>query len=124
LLVFKLGGKVALPPLKVEETTQQQPPPLTADEGTVRRGGELFAQTCAQCHGQQAIGGVKDLRRMTRDTHAAFLDIVLGGKYKDKGMASFADLLKKEDADAIHAYLIARANEDWGGGTAGTNGPH
>jgi quinohemoprotein ethanol dehydrogenase len=126
LLVFKLGGKVALPPLKAEETTQQQPPPLTADEGTVRRGGELFAQTCAQCHGQQAIGGVKDLRRMTRDTHAAFTDIVLGGKYKDKGMASFADILKKEEADAIHAYLIARANEDWGGARAVSSGegPH
>jgi quinohemoprotein ethanol dehydrogenase len=127
LLVFRLGGTVQLPPLKVEETAQQQPPPLTADESVVRRGGELFAQTCAQCHGQQAIGGVKDLRKMTRETHAAFADIVLGGKYKDKGMASFADLLKKEDADAIHAYLIARANEDWGGAQAlkgAENGPH
>jgi quinohemoprotein ethanol dehydrogenase len=29
-------------------------------------------------------------------------------------MASFADLLTREEAEAIHAYLIARANEDWG----------
>ena len=29
-------------------------------------------------------------------------------------MASFADVLSKDDAAAIHAYLIARANEDWG----------
>ena len=51
---------------------------------------------------------------MTGDTHAKFNDIVLGGLYKDKGMASFADILKPEDAEAIHDYLIARANEDWG----------
>ena len=36
------------------------------------------------------------------------------GARKDKGMASFADIISAEDADAIHAYLIARANEDWG----------
>jgi quinohemoprotein ethanol dehydrogenase len=52
---------------------------------------------------------------MTRETHAAFKDIVLGGLRKDKGMASFADILSAEDADAIHAYLTARAVEDWGG---------
>jgi quinohemoprotein ethanol dehydrogenase len=87
----------------------------------------LFGQTCAVCHGQSAIGGVKDLRHMTKETHAAFLDIVLRGKYQAKGMASFADILKPEDAEAIHAYLIARANEDWGGAqslSSGSPGPH
>ena len=29
-------------------------------------------------------------------------------------LGSFADILKPEDAEAIHDYLIARANEDWG----------
>ena len=33
-------------------------------------------------------------------------------------MASFADILSPDDADAIHAYLTARANEDWGAGRA------
>ena len=50
---------------------------------------------------------------MTAQTRAQFKDIVLGGIRKEKGMASFSDLLKADDADAIHAYLIARANEDW-----------
>jgi quinohemoprotein ethanol dehydrogenase len=36
------------------------------------------------------------------------------GLYLEKGMASFADIVSEEDADAIHAYVIARANEDWG----------
>jgi quinohemoprotein ethanol dehydrogenase len=66
------------------------------------------------CHGSRAIGGVKDLRHMTADTHGKFNQIVLEGLYLDKGMASFADLITQDQADAIHAYLIARANEDWG----------
>ena len=31
------------------------------------------------------------------------------------GLPGTPEGMKKEDADAIHAYLIARANEDWGG---------
>ena len=115
LLVFKLGGTAALPAMKPEEEAPE-PPPLRATEALVQKGGELFGRNCALCHGQRAIGGVKDLRKMTRETHAQFKDIVLGGARKDKGMASFADILTAEDADAIHAYLIARANEDWGKG--------
>jgi quinohemoprotein ethanol dehydrogenase len=113
LLVFKLGGTVPLPPLAKAEPIPN-PPPLRATEAQVQRGAQLFAETCSSCHGRQAIGGVKDLRHMTADTHAKFNDIVLKGIYVDKGMASFADLLTARQADDIHAYLIARANEDWG----------
>jgi quinohemoprotein ethanol dehydrogenase len=55
------------------------PPPLRASEAQVGAGQQLFAQTCAVCHGQNAIGGVKDLRHMTADTHAKFNAIVLDG---------------------------------------------
>ena len=116
LIVFKLGGNVQLPPMKPEEKTPD-PPPVTASEGQIAKGAQLFADTCARCHGQQAIGGVKDLRKMTRETHARFNDIVLKGLYVDKGMANFSDILKPQDAEAIHGYLIARANEDWGRST-------
>jgi quinohemoprotein ethanol dehydrogenase len=115
LLVFKLGGNVQLPPLPPAQPIPN-PPPLRATEDVVRRGAELFGATCAQCHGQLAVGGIKDLRYMTRETHAAFNDIVLKGTRTDKGMASFANLLKPADAEAIHAYVISRANEDWGTG--------
>ena len=50
---------------------------------------------------------------MAPATHAAFLDIVLGGKLAANGMAGFADVLSREQAEAIHHYLIARANDDW-----------
>lgn len=56
---------------------------------------------------------MKDLRWMTPQTHAQFLDIVLKGIRAEQGMASFADLLDREQAEAIHSYLISRASEDW-----------
>ncbi|HTM94861.1 MAG TPA: PQQ-dependent dehydrogenase, methanol/ethanol family [Croceibacterium sp.] len=113
LLVFRLGGDLKLPPLAKAEPIPN-PPPLRATEDQVQRGAQLFAETCSGCHGRQAIGGVKDLRHMTAETHAKFSDIVLKGIYVEKGMASFADLLNQQQVDDIHAYLIARANEDWG----------
>ncbi len=113
LLVFKLGGEKELPPLKAQEPVPA-PPRLAASEAEVKRGAQLYAETCAVCHGQRAMGGVSDLRHMTQETHAKFNEIVLGGLYVDKGMASFADILNEDQAEDIHAYLIARANEDWG----------
>lgn len=113
LLVFKLGGDLSLPPL-ADAPPVPNPPPLRATEETVARGAQIFAQTCAQCHGTLAIGGMKDLRYMTPETHAAFDDIVLRGTRVALGMASFGDLLTAADSAAVHAYVIARANEDWG----------
>jgi quinohemoprotein ethanol dehydrogenase len=123
ILVFKLGGKVELPPLEEVSALPPQPPALTATEDVVQHGGELFSQTCQTCHGVNAVGGLKDLRLMTRDTHAEFNKIVMEGIRTEKGMASFADVLSQEEADAIHHYLISRANEDWGYSTeAGVEG--
>jgi quinohemoprotein ethanol dehydrogenase len=123
LLVFKLGGRKRLPPLAPAPPIPD-PPPLRATEATVQRGGEIYARTCAQCHGQLAVGGVKDLRQMTRETHAEFNDIVLKGTRVAKGMASFANLLNADEVEAVHAYLISRAQEDWGTMGGGTGGPH
>ncbi|MBX5459681.1 MAG: PQQ-dependent dehydrogenase, methanol/ethanol family [Steroidobacteraceae bacterium] len=113
LMAFKLGAKgVSLPPMPPPAAIPA-PPPLRATEDQVRRGRKIFGDTCSRCHGENAVGGLKDLRFMTRETHAQFRDIVLGGIRKDKGMAGFADLLTPDDAEAVHAYLIARANEDY-----------
>ena len=122
LLVFRLGGRKQLPPLAAAPPIPD-PPPLRASEETVQKGAAIYARTCAQCHGQLAVGGVKDLRQMTRETHAQFNDIVLKGLRVQKGMASFANLLSVDEVEAVHAYLISRAQEDWGGGGA-TGGPH
>jgi quinohemoprotein ethanol dehydrogenase len=79
----------------------------------IRKGEKLFGETCSRCHGERARGGVKDIRFLTTQVHAQFNAIVLDGVRKDKGMVGFKDILKPADADAIHAYLIARANEDF-----------
>jgi len=113
LLVFKLDGTEQLPPL-ADAPPVPNPPPLRASEETVQRGAQIYAQTCAECHGQLAMGGVKDLRYMSRETHDTFNDIVLNGTLEEQGMAGFADLMSEQDTGAVHAYLIARANEDWG----------
>ncbi len=113
LLVFKLGGTAVLPPAPPVRQPPE-PPPVRASEAVVKAGGELFAKNCALCHGQQAQGGIKDLRQMQPETHTAFLDIVIGGSRKDQGMASFADVLTRDQAESIHQYVNARAREDWG----------
>ena len=38
-------------------------------------------------------------------------------------LALFANLLSAEDAEAVHAYVISRAQEDWGA-SGSTGGPH
>jgi quinohemoprotein ethanol dehydrogenase len=113
LLVFKLDATgVELPPMP-PPSELPRPPMLRATEAQVSEGRALYAQTCNRCHGDNAIGGMKDLRFMTPEAHAAFNDIVLKGTLADKGMASFADVLTPAQAEAIHAYLIARGNEDY-----------
>ncbi len=116
LLVFKLGGNAQLPPMPADAMRVPElapPPALTGTRTQVALGERLYGQNCALCHGNAARGGVKDLRHMEPATHAAFLDIVIGGARARNGMASFADRLSRADAEAIHHYLIARANEDW-----------
>jgi quinohemoprotein ethanol dehydrogenase len=116
LLVFRLGGTAQLPPMPATSFVVPElapPPPLAADAETVALGEQLYGTNCAICHGNAARGGVKDLRHMSPETHAAFADIVLGGSRAANGMASFADVLGPAQAEAIHHYLIARANQDW-----------
>ena len=42
---------------------------------------------------------------------AAWRSIVREGTLKDKGMVSFAEIVSEEEAEAIRAYVIRRANE-------------
>jgi quinohemoprotein ethanol dehydrogenase len=116
LLVFKIGGKAKLPPLPPASRIVpelQAPPKVTGTPDQVARGEKLYGANCVLCHGVAARGGVKDLRHMSPATHGEFLDIVIGGKRAINGMGSFADTISKDDAEAIHQYVIARANADW-----------
>ncbi|MNC98170.1 hypothetical protein D3C83_160500 [compost metagenome] len=46
--------------------------------------------------------------------YASWKAIVLGGAFASRGMASFADVLGAEDADAILAYVAGRAHHEPG----------
>ncbi|MEO6041469.1 MAG: cytochrome c, partial [Croceibacterium sp.] len=104
----------AMPPASRAVPELSPPPAQTGTPATIARGEQLYAAHCALCHGAAARGGIKDLRHMTPETHAAFMDIVLHGARARGGMASFADTLSAADAGAIHDYLISRAAADWG----------
>lgn len=114
LLVYKIGGTQTLPRLALRDQSIPDWPKLTADKAELRKGEIAFTSHCMVCHGALAVspGVTPDLRRMNENTRTHFQDIVRGGMLKDNGMASFGDLLTKEDVDAILVYINKRALED------------
>jgi len=56
LLVFKLGGTAALPPLEPRSIVIN-PPPAPADAASIARGEPLYDQYCSACHGEHGVGG-------------------------------------------------------------------
>ncbi len=120
MLAFKLGGTATLsepPPI----ARVIDPPPLTATAAVVAEGSRLFAANCNVCHGAGAIssGIVTDLRSSPFLADDAYFDIVLNGTLKERGMVSFADMINRQQADAIRAYVISQAHETKGLRSAG-----
>jgi quinohemoprotein ethanol dehydrogenase len=115
VLTYKLGGEAPLPPSEPLDVSPPPPPPITvkATPQELRQGGLLFHEWCAVCHGLKAVSGgvVPDLRKASAATQASFVDIVIGGAREPKGMPSFADVLRPEDARLIQAYVVSRALE-------------
>ena len=110
VLAFRLdGGATPLPPARVAGETPEPPALTPAIAALADSGGKLFQEVCLGCHlgrGDALPSPYPDLHRMTAETHLAFEDIVLRGKFKAGGMASFADLYSPEQVRMIHAYLI------------------
>jgi quinohemoprotein ethanol dehydrogenase len=113
LLVFKLGGTNALPPLEARAIVIN-PPPEPADSASIARGEPLYDQYCSACHGEHAVGGgvVPDLRASNFLSMDFFYNIVLDGALKDAGMASFKSALSRDDVTAIRNFVIHRSNKD------------
>jgi PQQ-dependent dehydrogenase (methanol/ethanol family) len=114
ILAFRLGATGALPPPKLENDPQPKPPERFGDEATIAQGKQLYSHFCGTCHGDTVVGGgvVPDLRSALaiRSTDE-FAKIVLGGTLKDAGMVSFSGVLAPAQAEAIRAYVVARAND-------------
>lgn len=115
LFVFKLGGYKTVAPLASEGAPAAEPPKETADAATVAKGFDLYSRNCLVCHGffAESEGVVPDLRLVPPEIWGEYDDIVLGGALADGGMASFKDLLSKNDVAAIRAYVLQQALTAW-----------
>ncbi|HXL99454.1 MAG TPA: c-type cytochrome, partial [Rhizomicrobium sp.] len=110
-----LGGAKEVAALQPEGTPPVEPPVQTADAATIAKGFTLYHRNCLVCHGffAQSEGEVPDLRLVDTGIWNQFDDIVLGGALADGGMASFKDVLSKDDVAAIKAYVLQQSHLAW-----------
>ncbi len=115
LLVFALDGHANLPPPKPFTPRPLAPPPATAPAKLVQAGEERYSHFCAACHGENGQTRGSNFPDLTRTpllyTQEGFDQVVLKGVLAERGMDSFASVLKPADTEAIRAYIIARAND-------------
>jgi mono/diheme cytochrome c family protein len=71
-------------------------------------GRELYAEHCAQCHGERltATGAAPNLRLLRADQRARFDEIVREGKGQ---MPPWAGMITNDEIDQIWAYIRSRA---------------
>jgi mono/diheme cytochrome c family protein len=128
IFAFKLGGKqqVAALPSELPENLPM-PPSEKIDTAMAAKGFNLYQQHCSVCHGVllQSSGEVPDLRAVPPEIWGQYDEIVLGGALASGGMASFKDLLNKNDVAAIRAYVLDQAQTAWNAKHGGkTKKPH
>jgi quinohemoprotein ethanol dehydrogenase len=113
VLAFKLGGKVNLPALPQFSAPQLKPPRSTANSMTLQKGEGLYQRYCSNCHGDVAVSGgvLPDLRYSATLANDQWFEVALEGMLKQFGMVSFDKELSRDDAAAIRAYVIHRANQ-------------
>ena len=96
-------------------TDLPKPPDEKVDAAMAAKGFDLFHRHCAVCHGVL----LNSERRSSRSAQRAAGDldqydaIVLDGALADAGMASFKDMLTKDDVAAIRAYALHQAHVAW-----------
>jgi len=114
LLVFKLGGNLALEEPRILDRSIPKQPVMVASAAQLLRGEQQYNLVCGGCHGGNArsAGVLPDLRMMGDGKHKIFQEIVRGGVLAAGGMASFADVVTVDDAENIRQYIISRANID------------
>jgi quinohemoprotein ethanol dehydrogenase len=116
LLAYKLGGKAPLPTATRRAAGQVHMPAQPISAELEARGRAVYGRHCIFCHGvaAESSGLVPDLRHASLAVHEDWNAIVLGGTRQSRGMPSFADHLSQADAQAVRAYVIARATRDPG----------
>ena len=115
MMAFKVNGETEMPQVTAKRMgVVPKPPASSATSATVIHGQALYHKYCFQCHGSLAIsaGVISDLRYSAKVVHDNFKKIVLDGTLVNAGMAGFDDMISAEDTEALHAYIIHRANQD------------
>ena len=121
VLAFKLDGTAKLTPLPELSPPLLNPPRPTANPLTVQKGEGLYQRYCSACHGDVAVSGgvLPDLRYSAALKNDHWFEVVLGGTLQQFGMISFGKELTRDDAVAIRAYVIHRANQSLSARQAG-----
>ncbi len=111
LLVFKLGGTKTITPPPVKDRAIPELPTHNASSEDMRKGGLLYGEVCAVCHGPAGIssGVIPDLRMSPVTMDEGLYDVVLKGYLEDNGMPDFSDILNEEQVRQIQAYIIQQA---------------
>jgi quinohemoprotein ethanol dehydrogenase len=113
LIVMKLGAKGKLPDLPVTAPHVWNPPAQVGTPADIAAGQYSYQRYCLVCHNPGAVGNgvLPDLRKsgVIADS-ATFKQVVIDGMLKERGMVSFASVLKPEEAEQIRAYIISRTH--------------
>lgn len=107
LLVFKLGGTAKLP-----EAVAAEPAPYVSSEETftpvqLAEGAKWYGQFCGVCHSGPTNPNL--FRSAYATDRAAWHSVLIEGALADNGMASFADYLTDDQAEAVRAYVVTEA---------------
>lgn len=124
LLAFKLGATTPFPTVTVHIPPVPKPPEQTFSPEIIKAGAAAYNKhICWDCHAPRADGSgawtedgaIPDLRYMPVESHKQWYEIVLAGSHRKYGMPGFGTppgfpiltrKMTKEEADAIHAYVI------------------
>jgi quinohemoprotein ethanol dehydrogenase len=111
LVVFTLGATGELPARPAPEPPRELAAmPTSASAEQVRAGFLLFNSHCAVCHGIGAVGGgvLPDLRLSEQRVFDGWGEIVLEGRYQDRGMPGFSQFLDADKLELVRAYVLSR----------------
>lgn len=114
ILAFTLTGQASLPP--VPEMQIPKPPPIPdVSKEVLSQGAISYSRFCSRCHGTNVVsdGAIPDLRHLDQIWHDNFNKVVLEGMMEQAGMPRFDDVLDEQSADAIHAFILEQANQDY-----------